>query len=300
MLKIAYDNAYVLPLSDNHKFPMEKYALIVEQLIYENCIAYDNLFKPFPVADQIINLTHSRKYIEILNSLSLSDREIRAIGFPQKQELIEREKILCGGTLECCEFAFQYGVSLNVAGGTHHAFADRGEGFCLLNDFAIAANYLLAQQKASKILIIDLDVHQGNGTASIFKNQSSVFTFSIHGANNYPFRKEQSSLDIGLQDGIKGVEYLTILKTNLNHVLTTFNPDFAFYLSGVDVLSTDRFGKMNLTIDDCCQRDIVVFESLKKNDIPVVVAMGGGYSKQIRHIVDAHCNTFRIAKNIYG
>lgn len=299
MLKIAYDNTYVLPLSDNHKFPMEKYALIIEQLIYENCISCDDLFNPVPIAEEIIFLTHSKSYLNKLNSLSLSNREMRAIGFPQNQDLIDREKKLCGGTLQCCEFAFQIGVSLNVAGGTHHAFAERGEGFCLLNDFAIAANYLLSQQKASRILIIDLDVHQGNGTASIFKNQSSVFTFSMHGANNYPFKKEQSSIDIGLRDGINGIEYLSILKSYLNNILNDFNPDFAFYLSGVDVLSTDRFGKMNLTIDDCCQRDALVFESLKKNKIPVVVAMGGGYSRQIRHIVDAHCHTFRIAKNIY-
>lgn len=300
MVKIAYDSNYVLQLPENHKFPMGKYNLIVEQLIYEKSIVYDDLFNPLPVSDDIIIHTHTRKYIDKLNKLSFSEREMRAIGFPQSNDLIDREKLICGGTIQCCEFALQFGVSLNVAGGTHHAFADRGEGFCLLNDFAIAANYLLFQKKASRILIVDLDVHQGNGTASIFKNEPSVFTFSMHGANNYPFRKEQSSLDIGLQDGINGKDYLSILKTNLNHVLTTFNPDFAFYLSGVDVLYTDRFGKMNLTIDDCCQRDIVVFESLKKNDVPVVVAMGGGYSKQIRHIVDAHCNTFRVAKDIFG
>jgi len=191
-------------------------------------------------------------------------------------------------------------VALNVAGGTHHAFADRGEGFCLLNDFAVAANYLLQQQLAEKILIIDLDVHQGNGTAKIFENSTKVFTFSMHGAHNYPFHKEQSHLDIALKDGTGDDIYLPLLEHTLAMLLKKIKPDFAFFLSGVDVLNTDRFGKLNLTPEGCQQRDRMVFEQLQSAAIPCAVAMGGGYSQDVKIITEAHCNTFRLAKNIYS
>jgi acetoin utilization deacetylase AcuC-like enzyme len=182
----------------------------------------------------------------------------------------------------------KHGVALNVAGGTHHAFANRGEGFCLLNDFGVAANYLLKKGLAHKILIIDLDVHQGNGTASLFEKEPRVFTFSMHGAHNYPFHKEKSDLDIGLNDGTDDKLYLSLLQ-----------PDFTFYLSGVDILSTDKFGKLKVSIAGCKQRDEMVFSQLKAKGIPCVVAMGGGYSPDIKTIVEAHCNTFRVAKDIY-
>ena len=189
--------------------------------------------------------------------------------------------------------------SLNVAGGTHHAFPDHGEGFCLLNDMAVAANYLLSKNFATQIIIVDLDVHQGNGTAKIFEDQPSVFTFSMHGEKNYPFHKEKSDRDIALPDGIPDAEYLEILNHNLEDILRTFKPDFAFYLSGVDVLSTDRYGKLKLSMNSCKQRDINVLTALKQRSIPCAVAMGGGYSEDIRLIVEAHCNTFRVAKDIY-
>lgn len=191
-------------------------------------------------------------------------------------------------------------MALNVAGGTHHAFADRGEGFCLLNDFAVAANYLLQQALAKKILIIDLDVHQGNGTAKLFQNLMSVFTFSMHGRQAYPFHKEQSDLDIELEDDTRDETYMGILKSWLLKLLNEVQPDFAFYLSGVDVLKTDRFGKLGLTIEGCRQRDTFVFATLKQQGIPCAVAMGGGYSPDVKVIVEAHCNTFRVAKEIYG
>jgi acetoin utilization deacetylase AcuC-like enzyme len=189
---------------------------------------------------------------------------------------------------------------MNIAGGTHHAFADKGEGFCLLNDFAVAANYLLHHKIAGKIIIIDLDVHQGNGTASIFSRTPEVFTLSLHGKNNYPFRKEQSDLDIELPDGTDDKTYLKILDQTLPSILDKIQPDFAFYLSGVDILDSDKFGKLKVSMDGCAQRDKIVFTQLKDRAIPTVVAMGGGYSAEIKRIVDAHCNTFRIAKNMYG
>jgi acetoin utilization deacetylase AcuC-like enzyme len=188
---------------------------------------------------------------------------------------------------------------MNVAGGTHHAFADRGEGFCLLNDFAVAANFLLSNNQAQKILIIDLDVHQGNGTAKLFEKENRVFTFSMHGAHNYPFHKEKSDLDIPLPDGINDDAYLGILKKELEKILALFKPDFAFYLSGVDILETDKFGKLKVTMKGCQQRDEFVFQSLYDRKIPCAVSMGGGYSPDFRTIVEAHCQTFRSAREVF-
>jgi acetoin utilization deacetylase AcuC-like enzyme len=188
---------------------------------------------------------------------------------------------------------------MNVAGGTHHAFADHGEGFCLLNDFAVAANYLLHHQLAHKILIIDLDVHQGNGTARLFEKEPRVFTFSMHGDHNYPFIKEKSDLDVALPDGITDEAYLDLLNDNLYKLLQQVRPSFIFFLSGVDVLGTDKYGKLNLSLAGCKARDEMVFSACKNNSIPCAVAMGGGYSADVKIIVEAHCNTFRAALDIY-
>ena len=207
--------------------------------------------------------------------------------------------IITQGTIDCCHFAFEQGIALNIAGGTHHAFRERGEGFCLLNDMAVAANYLLQKKLASRILIIDLDVHQGNGTAKIFEHEKRVFTYSMHGEHNYPFHKEKSDLDIPLKDGVDGTTYLNLLAEDLAYLLRRVKPDFAFYLSGVDVLQTDKFGKLKLTLEDCKERDQLVLGYLKAAGIPVTVAMGGGYSQDIKIIVEAHCNTFRVAKDLF-
>ncbi len=300
MLKIAYDKIYAHPLPEGHRFPMVKYELIPQQLIREGIITSNNLFSPKPLHEETILLTHDKDYWTRMKNLELTYREMRAIGFPLSPALVEREIRICQGTIDCTLYAIQHGVSLNIAGGTHHAFSDKGEGFCLLNDFAIAANYLLDKKTAKKILIIDLDVHQGNGTAAIFQNNPNVFTFSMHGAHNYPFRKEQSDLDIGLQDGISGIEYLQILNDNLPLLIGKVQPDHVFYLSGVDILSTDKFGKLNISIEECQQRDEIVFQLCKKHQIPVTVAMGGGYSPEVKHIVDAHCNTYKVAKEIFS
>ena len=188
---------------------------------------------------------------------------------------------------------------MNIAGGTHHAFADHGEGFCVFNDFAIASNLLLERNKCSQILIIDLDVHQGNGTASIFKDESRVFTFSMHGEKNYPVRKEFSDLDLGLPDGTSDKVYLDLLKKTLPGLINKVQPDFIFYLSGVDILASDKLGRLGVSIDGCRERDRFVFEQCKEKDIPVAVSMGGGYSEEIRYIIDAHANTFRLAQEIF-
>jgi acetoin utilization deacetylase AcuC-like enzyme len=278
---------------------MLKYELIPEQLLHEGTITADELFAPSVCPDEIVLITHDAEYFARLKEQRLSEREQRHIGFPQSPQLTQRELIITQGTIDCCNYAMRDGVALNVAGGTHHAFRDRGEGFCLLNDFAVAANYLLHKGDVKKIVIIDLDVHQGNGTASLFANEPRVFTFSMHGAHNYPFHKEQSDLDIPLPDGIRDEAYLRLLTVNLEQILHSHQPDFAFYLSGVDILETDKFGKLKITTEGCKQRDEIVFTMLKERNIPCVVSMGGGYSPDVRHIVDAHCNTYRAARLIF-
>ncbi|HEX2607742.1 MAG TPA: histone deacetylase [Flavisolibacter sp.] len=298
-LHIAFDPIYAHPLPEGHRFPMLKYELIPAQLQYEGLIREANLFAPQPCKDAIVLLTHDADYLHKLQHQQLSAQEQRRIGFPQSPELTERELIITQGTLDCCTHAFQNGVAFNVAGGTHHAFADHGEGFCLLNDFAVAANYLLHQKTVSRILIVDLDVHQGNGTAKLFENKDSVFTFSMHGRNNYPFRKEKSDLDIELPDGISDEDYLQLLKEALPGLIDKVQPGIVFYLSGVDILETDRFGKLNVTMEGCRRRDAFVFQTLRQQQLPCVVAMGGGYSPDIRDIVAAHCHTYRAALDIF-
>ena len=300
ILKIAYAPIYAHPLPEGHRFPMLKYELIPGQLLYEGSIQPENLFSPDLCPDEIVLWTHTEEYLKKLKEQTLSAREQRHIGFPQSPELTRRELIITQGTINCCHHAFDNGVALNVAGGTHHAYADRGEGFCLLNDFAVAANYLLRKKLAKQILIIDLDVHQGNGTAKLFENEPRVFTCSMHGRHNYPFHKEKSDLDIPLEDGTDGPTYLRLLEEALPKLLETIKPDFAFYLSGVDVLQTDKFGKLKLTLEDTKRRDAFVLSKLHDRCLPCAVSMGGGYSPEVKVIVEAHCNTFRMAKEIYG
>ncbi len=299
MLKIAFHPCYAHSLPEGHRFPMLKYELIPEQLLHEGCIDQENLFEPNYCPDEILVWTHDADYLDKLHGQTLSASEQRKIGFPQSEALTQRELMITQGTMDCCLFALDHGISLNVAGGTHHAFADRGEGFCLLNDMAVASNWLLQKGLAKQILIIDLDVHQGNGTAKIFESDDRVFTFSMHGAHNYPFHKEQSNLDVPLVDGTDTATYLSLLKQHLPKILEELKPDFAFYLSGVDILETDKFGKLKVSLEGCKQRDAFVFESLKEKAIPVTVAMGGGYSPDVKTIVEAHCNTFRLAKELF-
>lgn len=299
MLKIAFSPIYKYELPEGHRFPMIKYELLPEQLIYEGTITAENLFHPQAASEAIILSTHTKEYWHKLKHLTLNPKEIRKIGFPLTEHLITRGTHISHGTIECALFAQQYGVSMNIAGGTHHAFSDRGEGFCLLNDIAIAANYLLAKKLTQKILVIDLDVHQGNGTAQIFQNEKRVFTFSMHGAKNYPTKKEKSDLDIGFPDKTEDTFYLKTLRETLPRLMDEVKPNFIFYLSGVDVLQTDKLGRLSMTLEGCKKRDQMVLEHCKKNNIPVAVSMGGGYSERIAHIIEAHANTFRAAQDIF-
>ncbi|WP_316784409.1 histone deacetylase [Pedobacter frigiditerrae] len=299
MLKIAYHPLYAHPLPEGHRFPMLKYELIPEQLLHEGTITKDNLFAPEPLDEENIITTHGKAYWLQLKNLTLSAKDQRRIGFPLSAQLVEREIRIAQGTIDGARYAQQFGVAFNVAGGTHHAGSNWGEGFCLLNDQAIAANYLLNNDLANHILIIDLDVHQGNGTAEIFRNEPRVFTFSMHGDKNFPFRKEQSDLDIPLEDGTDDETFLNKLSDALTVVFAKHKPDFVFYLAGVDVLESDKLGKLSLTKNACKQRDLMVFEACFKHQVPVQVSMGGGYSADIKVIVDAHCNTFRLAADLY-
>lgn len=299
MLKIAWAPNYAHSLPIGHRFPMIKYELLPEQLLYEGTIQSQNLFEPKPMSEEIILQVHDKVYWQKLIELNLSRIEERKTGFPLSRGLVEREITILDGTLQASIYALKYGVGMNVAGGTHHAYRDRGEGFCLLNDVAVSAQYLLDHQLANQILVVDLDVHQGNGTAKIFENESRVYTFSMHGARNYPMHKEKSDLDVELADGTCDTEYLKKLNFHLDKLVEAVNPDFVFFVSGVDILATDKLGRLGMSLAGCKERDRIVIEMCKSLKLPLVISMGGGYSEKIQHIVEAHANTFRLTQEIY-
>ena len=299
MLKIAYHPIFKHNLPLGHRFPMSKYELLHQQLLHEGTCVAENFFTPSVPAHEFILDVHTEEYVNDLRNLTLDQRAARKIGFPLSEKLVEREYVITQGTIEASEYALQHGIAMNIAGGTHHAFTNWGEAFCLFNDQAIGARSLQKKNLAQKILIIDLDVHQGNGTAQIFQNDDSVFTFSMHGATNYPFKKEESDLDIALPDGTNDEEFLKNLKTTLPSLLKEVQPDFAFYLSGVDILASDKLGKLSCTMEGCRERDRFVLQSCHDAKIPVEVSMGGGYSPKIKTIIEAHANTYRVAQEIY-
>ena len=278
---------------------MIKYELIPEQLIRENTCVDENFFSPGKIDSKIVLKTHQKEYFNRFTSLKLSKKEIREIGFPLSQELVDRELQIAQGTVSGVNYSLKNGISMNIAGGTHHAFYDRGEAFCMLNDQAIAANYIIQEGLFKKILIIDLDVHQGNGTASLFNSNPNVYTLSFHGKKNYPFRKEKSDLDIEFDDNTNDNEYLKVLKETIPKVIDQFEPEFIFYLSGVDVLQNDKLGRLSLTLNGCKERDKFILQTCKDNSIPLQVSMGGGYSIVLKNIIEAHSNTFRLAQEIF-
>ena len=278
---------------------MEKYDLLHRQLIHEGTCEPEDFFSPAPIDYESVTAIHNKVYVERLKGLKLNKAEIRKIGFPISQQLIDREFIIAGGTLAGSLKALKCGIAFNIAGGTHHAFSSHGEAFCLLNDQAIAARYLLDKKLSKKILMIDLDVHQGNGTAKIFEKEDRVFTFSMHGKKNYPFKKEKSDLDVEFDDETDDSEYLKKLENIIPNLILNLKPDFIFYLSGVDILKTDKLGRLGLSIEGCKERDLFILSICKLYNIPLQISMGGGYSKNIEDIIEAHCNTFRLGKEIY-
>ncbi|MFT5777820.1 MAG: acetoin utilization deacetylase AcuC-like enzyme [Crocinitomicaceae bacterium] len=298
MLKVAFHEDFIHPLPEGHKFPMEKYELLPFQLLHEGTLEEANFFKPEIAERSLLETIHTSEYLSRLFKLELTPREQRVSGFPHSTGLIEREARIMEGTRKCAELALTSRAAMNIAGGTHHAYTDRGEGFCLMNDQAIAARWLLDSGKVSKILIIDLDVHQGNGTAQIFRNDPNVFTFSMHGRNNYPLKKEMSDLDVELEDGTKDAAYLDILNRNIDLILNEFKPDFLFYQSGVDILESDKLGRLSLSLGGCKKRDEMIVTLAKDLQLPIVCSMGGGYSPEVKDIVEAHSNTYRVIQNI--
>jgi acetoin utilization deacetylase AcuC-like enzyme len=299
MLPIAFHPIYKHPLPEGHRFPMLKYELLPKQLLHEGTANSTDFFEPDVVDLQYVLAVHKKEYLDDLIGLKIEARAARKIGFPLSNQLVERELRIANGTIMGCELALQKGIAFNIAGGTHHAYSDHGEAFCMLNDQAIGAQYLLDKKLARKILIVDLDVHQGNGTAEIFANSSKVFTFSMHGKTNYPFKKEISDLDIALEDNTNDAVFLETLQEILPKLIENQKPDFIFYLSGVDILATDKLGKLGCTIAGCKKRDEIVLSLCKNLEIPVQVSMGGGYSPEIKTIIEAHANTYRVARNLF-
>ncbi|WP_294821015.1 histone deacetylase [uncultured Flavobacterium sp.] len=300
MLPIAFHPIYKHPLPEGHRFPMIKYELLPQQLLHEGTATANDFYEPCLPDMAHVLAVHEKGYADHLLNLALDPREVRKIGFPLSTELVERELRIVQGTVWGCERALETGIAFNIAGGTHHAYSDHGEAFCLLNDQAIGAQYLLNNNLAKKIMIVDLDVHQGNGTAEIFTGNDRVFTFSMHGKSNYPFHKEKSDLDIALPDNTNDDEYLSILKETLPKLIESQKPDFIFYLSGVDILATDKLGKLGCSVSGCKERDSFVLSLCHKLSIPVQCSMGGGYSPDIRTIIEAHANTYRVAKGLFG
>lgn len=285
---------------------MIKYELLPQQLLHEGTANQDDFFEPSKLCShEDVLRVHTQEYLDDLLNLSLDRRAARKLGFPLSAQLVERELRIAQGTIEGCLRSMDHKVSMNIAGGTHHAYTDHGEAFCLLNDQAIAARYLQHHNLAEKILIVDLDVHQGNGTSEIFQNDDSVFTFSMHGAGNYPFKKEQSDLDIAIPDGSGDDYYLNELKNTLPDLIHQQQPDFIFYLCGVDVLESDKLGRLSMTIDGCKKRDGFALSAFAKartqnnSTIPVQCSMGGGYSPDIKVIIEAHANTFKMAREVF-
>ncbi len=300
MFPIAFHPIFKHPLPEGHRFPMLKYELLPQQLLHEGIALKTDFFEPEIIPIETVLRVHTKEYVSDLLNLTLDARASRKIGFPLSKELVERELRIAQGTILGAEKAFETKVAFNIAGGTHHAYSNRGEAFCLLNDQAIAAQYLLDKKLAKKILIIDLDVHQGNGTAEIFQKNDNVFTFSTHGKSNYPFKKETSDLDIAFEDNTSDEDFLKTISEIIPKLIEQQKPDFIFYLAGVDILASDKLGKLGCTIEGCKKRDEIVFENCERNQIPVQVSMGGGYSPEIKTIIEAHTNTYRVANDVFN
>lgn len=299
MIKLTFTSRFLPVLPEGHRFQIGKYSLIREQLLLEGAIQPEQLLDPGPCPEAPILQVHSQQYWQQVKSLQLPPKEVRALGLPLLQETVLRAQNSVHCTLLSALHALQQGIGIHLGGGTHHAFADRPEGFCLLNDLAITAQWLLSSGQCQQLLVLDLDVHQGNGTARIFADNPQVFTFSMHCLQNYPLRKEASDLDVGIAAGTGDEEYLRLLMQHLPQLLESVQPDLVLYQAGVDVLQGDLLGKLHLSRRGCMQRDSYVLENCKQRALPVVVTLGGGYHQSQPVLIDAHCNTVRTALQLY-
>ena len=296
-MKVFYTDHFVLPLPDGHRFPMQKYLLLREAV---QTYSPHSLEGAPAAQDDELRLAHGAAYVERMSNGTLTANEIRQIGFPWSPQMAERARRSSGATIAAAKASLTQRCAINLAGGTHHAFADHGEGFCCYNDVAVASRVLQRDHGILRVLVCDLDVHQGNGTASIFRDDASVFTFSMHGARNYPLRKETSDLDIELQDGCDDTTYLSALEQNLAQIIKAFHPQAMIYLAGADPYEGDRLGRLKLSKTGLVARDRFVLEIARDNAIPITVTMAGGYALDVADIVDIHFNTVRTAFEVFA
>ena len=298
-MKVFYSDRFTVPLPDGHRFPMPKYSLLRERLEESGLISPEDLIEAGPASDTQLLRVHTTDYLEKVKNGLLSEREIRRIGLPWSPQLFERSRRSVGCTIKACRVALQEGLAANLAGGTHHAYPDHGEGYCVFNDVAVAVRAMQAESRASRIIILDCDVHQGNGTAAIFAGDHTVFTFSIHGEKNFPYYKEHSDLDIALPDGTGDEVYLEILQDGLQRCLEAAQADLAIYLAGADPYIDDRLGRLSLSKNGLAERDRMVLAACHNFELPIAIAMAGGYAKIIPDIADIHMNTLTIAEQLY-
>jgi len=320
-VRAFYSDTFVLPLPEQHRFPMAKYRLLRERIVNQGILRDEDLSVPDAIAWDALRLVHDASYVDRVATGTLPPEAQRRIGFPWSAMMVERSRRSVGATLAAAREALDGGraalgaearsakvapgtearsakVAANLAGGTHHAFRDRGEGYCVFNDVAVAATVLLREGAVARVAVVDCDVHQGNGTAAIFRDEPAVYTFSLHGAHNFPFRKEVSDLDVAFEDGVGDDQYLAALAAHLPEVLDTHAPDLVFYLAGTDPYEGDRLGRLKLTIDGLRTRDRMVFDACHARGLPVAVAMSGGYASDVDAIVTIHANTIAEAARV--
>jgi acetoin utilization deacetylase AcuC-like enzyme len=299
-MKAFYSDHFVLPLPDGHRFPMRKYSLLRERVAESGLICPEDLQAPEPASDEQLCLVHHTDYLDRVKMGALSEKEIRRIGFPWSPQMVARSRRSVGGTIAACRAALQDGLAVNLAGGTHHAYPDHGEGFCVFNDVAVAARVMQFQGRVRNVLILDCDVHQGNGTAAIFQGDPSVFTFDLHAAKNFPFHKEQADLDIPLPDGCSDGAYLEALLSGVARALEMSRADLAIYLAGADPFAGDRLGRLEVSKAGLAERDRLVYSLCQRAGLPVATVMAGGYAREIEDTVDIHLATVTLAARLDG
>ncbi len=297
-MQLFYSDHFTLPLPEGHRFPAGKYTLLRERVSQTGLVRESDLKVPDPATVEQLTLVHTQDYVMRVVEGKLSEKEIRRIGFPWSPQLVERSRRSVGGTIAACRAALDDRVAANLAGGTHHAYADHGEGYCVFNDIAVAARVLQSENRLEKVVVLDCDVHQGNGTAAIFLHDPCVFTFSIHGEKNFPFHKEPSDLDIALPDGAQDEQYLEALRWGVRRSLTLAGAELAIYLAGADPFSGDKLGRLSLSKEGLAQRDRIVFELCSDAGLPVAITLSGGYGKRIEDTVDIHYRTLQLAREI--
>lgn len=296
-MKVFYSDHLLVPLPPGHRFPMPKYALLHQRVAAAGLPGVE-ILPASPASDDQLQLAHHPEYVSKVIGGGLSDKEQRRIGFPWSPELVVRSRFSVGGTICACRAALQDGWAVNLAGGTHHAYPDHGEGYCVFNDVAVAARVLQSERRVERVVILDLDVHQGNGSAAVFADDPTVFTLSVHGAKNFPFHKEQSDLDIALPDGSDDSAFLAAVQSGVSSALQQARADLALYIAGADPYVNDRLGRLAISKQGLAERDRIVFDLCRRHKLPVAVVMGGGYARDVNDVVDIHLQTIQLAASM--